>query len=85
MRLIRFLGKTVAVAFLMLVARRRRLQKLRFRLECLRQELALKEDQIEGLTEQRDSFRDALSAIRSESRLRDVAAKTDIAMISNPR
>jgi len=85
MRLIRFVGKCVAVAFLLLVARRRRLQKLRKRVELLSIALQAEQDRNKYLTEQLDGYRDAFESIQSGYRLLFAANTADIAQLTIPK
>lgn len=60
----RFLFQSVAVCFLILTARRRRLQKLRNRVESLRVALRMKTAEAEYSREQLEGYRDAFQAIQ---------------------
>lgn len=64
MQLIQFVGKAVSIPFLLLVARRRRLQKLKSRVELLAVALRVKTDEAEYLREQVAGYRDAFHAIQ---------------------
>lgn len=81
MRLIRFITKVLGLRAI----RRRRLQKLRSRVQCLRQQLALKDDLIQGLTQQRDGFQAAFFALQESYKTKGVAAKVKAALISQSK
>lgn len=83
MRLIRFAGKCVAVAFLLLVARRRRLQKLRKRVELLSVALQAEQARNQYLSEQVEGYRDAFHSIHVGWQALGAANKTDLNSITH--
>lgn len=78
MRLIRFLSSILGLRRL----RRRRLQKLRFRLECLRLQLALERQARDLEAEQLAGYRDAFAAIQVNYNALGAAAKAETAAIT---
>lgn len=67
------------------IGRRRRLQKLRFRVQWLRQQLALKEAECLYLEEQVAGYRDAFAAIQTQYNAIGAAAKAEIAVLTKNR
>ena len=84
-RWLRSLIRSISGLLLIRAARRRRLQKLRFRVQCLHRELLHAKDSIQCLQEQLTGYRDAFHSIQTEYNLRGVAADLDIKRLTAPR